>query len=257
MADVPPCDGAAPIADQRHAPRQPSFWSYRRRPQRTAVSRTQLLVATRGRPNAYETSEARCPCCGVPARPACKWASRRRRAAITTRHWGVLPRARRRRRLSVAACCWPRAGCWGRAASRTAPWTGSNRPRDWQPSRTIRRTPQSILGEIARLRANKGEIDQALQLHEEALRVYEALGDRRERAITLGDIARLRADKGEIDQALQLLEEALHVYEALGDRRERAITLGHIARLGADKGEVDQALQLLEGSPHDLSKTAR
>ena len=34
---------------------QPSFWSYRRRLQRSTVSRPQLLVATRGRPNAYHT----------------------------------------------------------------------------------------------------------------------------------------------------------------------------------------------------------
>jgi hypothetical protein len=33
------------------------------------------------------------------------------------------------------------------------------------------------------------------------------LGDRRSRAITLGDIARLRADKGEVDQALQQQQE--------------------------------------------------
>ena len=72
----------------------------------------------------------------------------------------------------------------------------------------------------------------------------EALGDRRSRAITLGDIARLRANKGEVDQALQLHEEALRVYEALGIRRSRAITLCDIARLRANKGEVDQALQL-------------
>jgi tetratricopeptide (TPR) repeat protein len=101
-----------------------------------------------------------------------------------------------------------------------------------------------VLGDIARLRAAKGEVDAALQLHQEELAVYEGLGDKRSRAVTLGDIARLRADKGEVDAALQLHQEELAVYEGLGDKRSRAVTLGDIARLRAAKGEVDAALQL-------------
>ena len=45
---------------------------------------------------------------------------------------------------------------------------------------------QAILGDIARLRADKGDVDAALAMHQEALSVYEALGDRRSRAVTLG-----------------------------------------------------------------------
>ena len=73
---------------------------------------------------------------------------------------------------------------------------------------------------------------------------YEALGDKRERAITLGDIARLLSDKGEVDQALKLHQQELAIYEVLGDKRSRAATLGDIARLLSAKGEVDQALKL-------------
>ena len=101
-----------------------------------------------------------------------------------------------------------------------------------------------VIGEIANIRAAKGEVDAALQLHQEGVTVHEALGDKRERAVTLGDIARIRAAKGEVDAALQLHLERLAVYEALGDKRERAVTLGDIARIWADKGEVDVALQL-------------
>ena len=100
------------------------------------------------------------------------------------------------------------------------------------------------LGDIARLRANKGEVDAALSLYLEELGVHESLGDIRSRAIVLGDIARLRADRGEVDAALSLNLEELGVYEALGDTRQRALTLSDIARLRADKGEVDAALAL-------------
>ncbi|MFS8068100.1 MAG: tetratricopeptide repeat protein, partial [Byssovorax sp.] len=101
-----------------------------------------------------------------------------------------------------------------------------------------------LLGDIARIRAEQGDVDAALALHQEALQVYEELGDRRSRAIALGDIARLRAHKGKVDAALALHQEELQVYEELGDRRSRAGTLGDIARLRAQKGEVDAALAL-------------
>ena len=64
------------------------------------------------------------------------------------------------------------------------------------------------------------------------------------RAVALGDIARIYADKGDVDQALKLHQEELEVYEQLGDKRSRAVTLGDIARIYADKGDVDQALKL-------------
>ena len=100
------------------------------------------------------------------------------------------------------------------------------------------------LGDIARLLADKGEVDKALKLHQERLVICEALGDKRSRAVTLSYIARLLADKGEVDKALKLHQENLVIYEALGDKWARAVTLDDIARLLADKGEVDKALKL-------------
>ncbi|MBI1358089.1 MAG: CHAT domain-containing protein [Acidobacteria bacterium] len=101
-----------------------------------------------------------------------------------------------------------------------------------------------VLGDIARIRAEKGEVEGALELHQEELKVYEGLGDKRSRAVTLGDIARIRAGKGEVEAALELHQEELKVYEGLGDKRSRAVTLGDIARIRADKGEVEAALEL-------------
>ena len=90
----------------------------------------------------------------------------------------------------------------------------------------------------------QGEPDLALQEQLAAQAAFEALGDRRSRAVTLGDIARILTDKGDVDQALQLHREKLQTVEALGDRRSRAVTLGDIASILTDKGDVDQALQL-------------
>ena len=56
-----------------------------------------------------------------------------------------------------------------------------------------------------------------------------ALGDKRSRAITLGDIARVLAAKGDVDQALKLHQENLAIAEALGDLDGIANTLWSIA----------------------------
>ena len=58
-----------------------------------------------------------------------------------------------------------------------------------------------------------------------------ALGDKRSRAITLGGIARLLAAKGDVDQALKLHQENLAIAEALGDLDGIANTLWSIATI--------------------------
>ena len=94
-----------------------------------------------------------------------------------------------------------------------------------------KRSRAVTLGDIARIRAGKGEVEEALRLHEEELKVYEGLGDKRSRAVTLGDIARIRAGKGEVDEALRLHEERLGIFEGLGDKRSRSVTLQDLAGL--------------------------
>ena len=101
-----------------------------------------------------------------------------------------------------------------------------------------------VMGEIARIRADKGEVDAALELHQERLKIFEELGDKRSRAVTLGDIAGILRNKGEVEAALKLLQEARGIFEKLGDKRSRAVTLGDIARILRAKGEVDVALEL-------------
>jgi tetratricopeptide (TPR) repeat protein len=100
------------------------------------------------------------------------------------------------------------------------------------------------LGEIARLRAQAGDVSGALALHQERLGIFEQLGDVRERAVTLGDVARLRAQAGDVSGALALHQEMLGIFEQLGDVRERAVTLGDVARLRAKAGDVSGALAL-------------
>ncbi len=111
-----------------------------------------------------------------------------------------------------------------------------------------------VLGDIARLRAAKGEVDAALQLHQEMLGIFEGLGDKRERALTLGDIARLRAAKGEVDAALQLHQEMLGIFEGLGDAEGHANALWGIAQLELSAKRYEDAFPKVIGVYEAVSR---
>ena len=100
------------------------------------------------------------------------------------------------------------------------------------------------LRELGTLLAFSGDWEQALAKLQEALAIYEALGDKRSRAVTLGDIATILSAKGEVDAALQLHQEELAIYEASGDKRSRAQTLADMAHISLQKGDAEKAIKL-------------
>jgi tetratricopeptide (TPR) repeat protein len=87
-------------------------------------------------------------------------------------------------------------------------------------------------GQIADVLQDRGETEEALRIRrEEALPVYERLGDVRAKAITLGQIADVLQRRGETEEALRIRrEEELPVYERLGDVREKIICRAKIGR---------------------------
>jgi tetratricopeptide (TPR) repeat protein len=74
------------------------------------------------------------------------------------------------------------------------------------------------------------------------------LGEKRARAITLGDIARLLAAKGDVDQALKLHQEKLAIVEVLGDPDSIAHTLWSVAQIELRQQHFEQAFEHLAAS---------
>ena len=102
--------------------------------------------------------------------------------------------------------------------------------------------------EVADLERVRGELDEALRIHEqEELPVYHGLGDVRAIAITQGQIADILQARGQLDEALRIREqEELPVYRRLGDVRSVAVTQGQIADILQDRGQLDEALRIRE-----------
>ncbi|MGB8842601.1 MAG: hypothetical protein WCC64_16190 [Aliidongia sp.] len=101
-------------------------------------------------------------------------------------------------------------------------------------------------GKIADMLEARGELEEALRIwREEALPVYERLGDVREAAVAKGKIADVLQARGELDEALRIRrEEELPVFERLGDVRSAAVTKGKIADVLQARGELDEALRI-------------
>jgi hypothetical protein len=107
----------------------------------------------------------------------------------------------------------------------------------------------------------RGQLDEALKIrNEEELPVYERMGDVRERAVTMAWIANIFRDRGDLDGAVRALcEEVLPVFQRLSDAQElmrgRCQLAGILFRR-ASEGDWDQARTLLQLARNDARQMA-
>ena len=88
-------------------------------------------------------------------------------------------------------------------------------------------------------------------------RIYEQLGDVRSRAVVLGDIARLRAQSGEVEKARRLQSERLEVNRKLGDLDGIAAALYDLAQLDLQEKKLEDAIPRLAESWDLFNKIGR
>jgi tetratricopeptide (TPR) repeat protein len=74
------------------------------------------------------------------------------------------------------------------------------------------------------------------------LEISRQLGDQRGIASALGNIATIRHNKGEYDQAMDLYNQSLEISMQLGDLERIAFALNNIGLIHDIKGEYDEAL---------------
>ncbi|MEB3164949.1 MAG: tetratricopeptide repeat protein, partial [Prochlorothrix sp.] len=74
-----------------------------------------------------------------------------------------------------------------------------------------------LLHEWGFLKADSGEVDQALKLYQESLEIQEEIGDLRNKAATLHQLAILKANQGDIQGAIELYQQSLQLKEQIGN----------------------------------------
>ena len=103
------------------------------------------------------------------------------------------------------------------------------------------------LGVLAQAR---GDYDTARTRYQQALAIFEALGDRAGMATTYHQLGVLAQARGDYDTARKLYQQALAIFEELGGRAGMANTYGQLGVLAQLRGDYDTARKLYEQSLH-------
>jgi tetratricopeptide (TPR) repeat protein len=102
----------------------------------------------------------------------------------------------------------------------------------------------ALLHNLADLREQNGDVERALDLWNQSLKLLENIGDVKGKAATLHNMAGVFAQQGEVQKALDLWNQSLKLKENIGDVKGKAATLVWIATVFAQQGEVQKALDL-------------
>ena len=104
----------------------------------------------------------------------------------------------------------------------------------------------AALGNIGLIYSDKGELDNALKYHQDALKIHREIGYKQGEANQLGNIGLIYSNKGELDNALKYLMDALKIHREIGYKQGEANLLGNIGLIYSNKGELDNALKYLK-----------
>ncbi|GAB4226358.1 MAG: CHAT domain-containing protein [Elainellaceae cyanobacterium] len=104
------------------------------------------------------------------------------------------------------------------------------------------------LHQLAGIYAQQGQVEQAIELYQQALDLHESIGNVKGKAPTLRRLGGIHQQQGQIEQALSLFQESLKIEESIGDIQGQAEALGWIATIYAQQGQVEQAIELYQQS---------
>lgn len=108
------------------------------------------------------------------------------------------------------------------------------------------RQEATALNELARLDEMSGHYLQALGSYQDALRIYEELGEIQESAQLLGNIGTIHERLGDLDQTLQYYRRALARTNVANDLVGRFVILRGMAWTLRELGDLEEARKLLD-----------
>ena len=106
----------------------------------------------------------------------------------------------------------------------------------------------ATLHQMAGIYAQQGQVQQAIDLYQQSLALKESIGNVQGKAATLHQMAGIYAQQGQVQQAIDLYQQSLAIYESIGDVQGKAATLHQMAGIYAQQGQVQQAIDLFKRS---------
>ncbi len=101
---------------------------------------------------------------------------------------------------------------------------------------------------LGMLKANRGEIEEAIALYQQSLAIEEQIGDVQGKAATLHQLGNIKANTGEIEEAIALYQQSLAIKEQIGNVQTKAMTLYCLGNIKANTGEIEEAIALYQQS---------
>jgi tetratricopeptide (TPR) repeat protein len=93
------------------------------------------------------------------------------------------------------------------------------------------------------LKQAQGQIEQAIALYQQSLKIWDHIEDSGGKAATLHNMASIYADQGQVDQAIDLYQQSLEITDRIGDVQTKAATLGQMAKIYESQGSVGKAFE--------------
>jgi ATP/maltotriose-dependent transcriptional regulator MalT len=100
------------------------------------------------------------------------------------------------------------------------------------------------LGNLAGVALHKHEIDRAVTLYEEELRIKRELGDGLRIALTLGNLGGALEIQGDLDRAETMHQEALQLAGEQGNQHEVSLSLASLGDIAKRRGQWERAAEL-------------
>ncbi len=95
---------------------------------------------------------------------------------------------------------------------------------------------------------SRGDLDKALEYHQRSLAIKEELGNKHDIAKSLNNLGNVYSSRGDLDKALEYHQRSLAIKEELGNKHDIALSLLNV---GADyqfKGDLNRALEYYQRS---------
>ncbi len=112
----------------------------------------------------------------------------------------------------------------------------------------------SILHNMAGLKAQQGDIENAIALYNQSLEIKESINNVQGKATTLHQMAGLKAQQGDIENAIALYNQSLEIEESINNVQGKAVTLNNLANLAYQAGDTDKVVELLKQAAQALAE---
>ncbi|MHC5824835.1 MAG: tetratricopeptide repeat protein, partial [Nostoc sp.] len=102
-----------------------------------------------------------------------------------------------------------------------------------------------ILHQLARSEQELGDVSKAQEHYQQALNICPA-EDEEEKAGIIHNLGYLKANRGEINEALALYKKSLTITEQIGNVQGQAMTLSCLGYIAEQQGNYNQSLDYLQ-----------